>query len=196
VIVVDRITAEDRLMLWPDQMWPQDVGALAVIDGAGFLEADGRFRLEAARAAVENRLHLVPRFRQVLYTPRRGGGWPLWLDDRAFDLPHHVGVAQVPVPGDEAQLLQTVERLRRRRLDWSRPPWEMWFSPVYRAIVSACSSGSTTWSPTASPAWQVSRLSSTLRLLTRLRLDRHGLPLRGRRTATSSGTVSSIGPRT
>lgn len=52
--MVDRITAEDRLMLWPDQMWPQDVGARAVIDGAEFLEADGRFRLEAARAAVEN----------------------------------------------------------------------------------------------------------------------------------------------
>ena len=116
-------------MLWPDQMWPQDVGALAVIDGAGFLEADGRFRLDAARAAVENRLHLVPRFRQVLYTPKRGGGWPLWLDDRAFDLSHHVDVAQVPVPGDEPQLLRTVERLRRRRLDWSRPPWEMWFLP-------------------------------------------------------------------
>lgn len=126
---VDRITAEDRLMLWPDQMWPQDVGALAVLDGAGFLEADGRFRLEAARTAVENRLHLVPRFRQVLHTPKRGGGWPLWLDDPAFDIAHHVDVAQVPTPGDEAQLLRTVEHLRRRRLDWRRPPWEMWFLP-------------------------------------------------------------------
>jgi diacylglycerol O-acyltransferase / wax synthase len=129
VVPVDRISAEDRLMLWPDQMWPQDVGALAVIDGAGFLEADGRFRLEAARAAVESRLHLVPRFRQVLHTPKRGGGWPLWLDDQAFDVAHHVDVAQVPAPGDEAQLLGTVERLRRRRLDWKRPPWEMWFLP-------------------------------------------------------------------
>lgn len=126
---MDRITAEDRLMLWPDQVWPQDVGALAVLDGAGFVEADGRFRLEVARAAVENRLHLVTRFRQVLHTPERGGGWPLWLDDPAFDIAHHVDVAQVPTPGDEAQLLRTVEHLRRRRLDWRRPPWEMWFLP-------------------------------------------------------------------
>lgn len=116
-------------MLWPDQMWPQDVGALAVLDGAGLVEADGRFRLEAARTAVANRLHLVPRFREVLHTPKRGGGWPLWLDDRAFDIAHHVDVAQVPTPGDEAQLLRTVEHLRRRRLDWRRPPWEMWFLP-------------------------------------------------------------------
>lgn len=96
---MDKITAEDRLTLWPDQRWPHDVGALAVMDGAGFLEADGRFRLEVARAAVENRLHLVPRFRQVLYTPRRGSGWPLWLDDLAFDPSHHVDVAQGSVPG-------------------------------------------------------------------------------------------------
>jgi hypothetical protein len=61
-------------------------------------------RISAARVAVENRLHLVPRFRQALYSPKRGGRWPLWLDDRAFDLSHQVDVAQVPVPGDEAQL--------------------------------------------------------------------------------------------
>lgn len=127
--MVERVTAEDRLMLWPDRLWPQDVGALAILEGARFLEVDGRFRLEAARVAVESRLHLVPRFRQVLYTPKRGGGWPLWLDDQAFDVAHHVDVAQVPAPGDQAQVLQTVERLRRRRLDWKRPPWEMWFLP-------------------------------------------------------------------
>jgi WS/DGAT/MGAT family acyltransferase len=119
-------------MLWPDQRWPQDVGALAVIDGTRFLESDGRFRLEAAREGVLRRLHLLPRFRQVLVTPPRGLGWPLWVDDPGFDLRHHVDVAQVPVPGDEVQLLQTVERLRRRRLDPQRPLWEMWFLPGLR----------------------------------------------------------------
>ena len=32
---MERLTAEDRLMLWPDERWPQDIGALAVLDGAG-----------------------------------------------------------------------------------------------------------------------------------------------------------------
>ena len=31
---MERLTAEDRLMLWPDERWPQDIGALAVLDGA------------------------------------------------------------------------------------------------------------------------------------------------------------------
>jgi hypothetical protein len=31
---MERLTAEDRLMLWPDERWPQDIGALAILDGA------------------------------------------------------------------------------------------------------------------------------------------------------------------
>ena len=60
-MAVDRLTAEDRLMLWSDESWPQDIGALAVLDGSPLLEPDGQFRLEVAREAIERRLHLLPR---------------------------------------------------------------------------------------------------------------------------------------
>jgi WS/DGAT/MGAT family acyltransferase len=126
---MERLTAEDQLMLWPDEIWPQDIGALAVLDGSGLLEPDGRFRIELVRQAIESRLHLVPRFRQLLSVPRRGLGRPLWVDAPAFDLSDHVRVAPLPAPGDEAALLRTTEQLRRRRLDRSRPLWEMWFLP-------------------------------------------------------------------
>lgn len=126
---LDRLSADDRLMLWSDPLWPQDVGAVAVLDGSTLLDATGRFRLDAVREAVERRLPLVPRLRQVLQEPSRGLGWPLWVDAADFDLIDHVRVARVPEPGDEAQFLRVVERLRRRRLDRSRPLWEMWFLP-------------------------------------------------------------------
>jgi diacylglycerol O-acyltransferase len=127
VSVVERLSAEDQLILWPDEVWPQDIGALGVLDGARLLDSDGRFQIEAAKQAVEGRLHLLPRFRQVLYVPRRGLGGPLWVDAPAFDLSDHVRVEQLHAPADEATLLRAVERLRRRRLDKSRPLWEMWF---------------------------------------------------------------------
>ncbi len=126
---MDRLTAEDVLMLWPDEIWPQDIGALAVLDGRGLLEPGGRFRIEAVMEAIEARLHLVSRFHQLLYAPRRGRGGPLWVDAPAFDLSDHVRVAPLPAPGDEAALLHVTEQLRRRRLDRSRPLWEMWFLP-------------------------------------------------------------------
>ena len=124
---MERLTAEDRLMLWPDENWPQDIGALAVLDGAGLLDPDGRFFLDAARQAVAARLHLVPRFRQVLRVPPRGLGGPLWVDDPSFDVADHVRATPVPAPGDEPALLRVAEQLRRTRLDRSRPLWEMWF---------------------------------------------------------------------
>jgi WS/DGAT/MGAT family acyltransferase len=126
---IERLTAEDEMMLWPDRIWPQDIGALAILDGTSLLDPEGRFRVEAVRQAVESRLHLVPRFRQLLYVPRRRLGGPLWIDAPAFDISDHVQTAPLPAPGGEAQLLSAVERLRRRRLDWSRPLWEMWFLP-------------------------------------------------------------------
>jgi len=128
-MVLERVSADDRLILWPDAVWPQDVGALAILDAGDLLRADGSFRVEAARDAVEARLHLLPRFRQVLYEPGRGFGGPLWVDCAAFDIRDHVHAVAVGLPGDEAQLLATVETLRRRRLDRSRPLWEMWFLP-------------------------------------------------------------------
>jgi diacylglycerol O-acyltransferase len=124
---VERLGAEDRLILWPDQVWPQDIGALGVLDATNLVDSDGRFRIEAATQAIEGRLHLLPRFRQVLSIPGRGLGGPLWVDAPAFNLSDHVHVERLQPPADEGQLLQAVARLRRRRLDLSRPLWEMWF---------------------------------------------------------------------
>ena len=124
---VERLSAEDRLILWPDEAWPQDIGALGVLDGTSLLRSDGSFRLDAAMRAIEGRLHLLPRFRQVLYVPRRGLGGPLWVDAPAFNLRDHVGVERLQDPADETELLRAIARIRRRRLDRSRPLWEMWF---------------------------------------------------------------------
>jgi diacylglycerol O-acyltransferase len=124
---MERLSAEDRLILWPDEVWPQDIGALGVLHGSSLLDSDGRFRIEAAKQAVEGRLHLLPRFRQVLYVPRRGLGGPMWVDAPAFDLGDHVRVERLQAPADEAGLLLAVAQLRKRRLDKSRPLWEIWF---------------------------------------------------------------------
>ena len=101
---IERLSAEDRLILWPDEVWPQDVGAVGVLEGSSLLEPDGRFRMEVAKRAVEGRLQLLPRFRQILYVPRqRGLGGPLWVDAPAFDLNDHIGVVALNASADEAE---------------------------------------------------------------------------------------------
>jgi diacylglycerol O-acyltransferase len=123
---IDRLTALDQLMLRASKVWPQEIGALALLDGTDLLDPDGRFRIEAVREAIASRLQLVPRFRQVVFVPRRGLGGPLWVDAPSFDLSEHVRVLPLPAGSGEADLLVATERLRRKQLDPSRPVWELW----------------------------------------------------------------------
>jgi hypothetical protein len=126
---IERLTAEDQLMLWGDEIWPQEISALAVLDGSGLLEPGGRLRIEAVRQAIAARLHHVPRFRQLLYVPRRGLGGPLWVDALPSISATTCGLSRFRPPSDEAALLLPTEQLRRCRLDRSRPLWQMCFLP-------------------------------------------------------------------
>jgi diacylglycerol O-acyltransferase / wax synthase len=127
---VERLSAQDLMMLWPEERgWSQDIGALAILDGSTLLDADGRLLLERVRDRIRERLYLVPRFRQLLYRPGLGLGWPLWVDAPSIDLTEHVRVLPLDAPAGEQQLLLACEELRHRRLDRSRPLWELWFLP-------------------------------------------------------------------
>jgi len=128
--LLDRLTASDLfLLMWDDYGWSSDIGGLAVCDGTSLLDRDGRVLIEAVRTRLEPRLHLVPRFRQLLYRPRLGLGWPLWVDAPRFDLTSHIRVHPLAAPGGEPQLLQACQELARRRLDPARPLWELWLLP-------------------------------------------------------------------
>jgi diacylglycerol O-acyltransferase / wax synthase len=120
---------ELQVLLWDDFGWSGDIGALAILNGAGLLDDDGNVRIDVVRRRIEAKLHLVPRFRQRLYRPRRGLGWPLWVDSASFDLADHIRVHPLPAQADEAQLLLAYEELARRRLDPTRPLWELWLLP-------------------------------------------------------------------
>jgi diacylglycerol O-acyltransferase len=128
--VVDPLTSQDLGMLWPDDFgWPQDIGVIAILDGTGLFDADGRMRIGEVREVIARRLHLVPRLRQVVYRPAPTLGRPLWVDVRSFDITDHVRVFPLAQPADEQQLLRVCERLHQRRLDPSRPLWELWLLP-------------------------------------------------------------------
>jgi WS/DGAT/MGAT family acyltransferase len=115
------------MMLGVSRRWPQDIGALLILDGASLFDSAGRLEIERIRQGIRARLHLVPRFRQLTYDPGGFLGGPLWVDDRQFDLIEHVREQPLPAPGGELELLDAVEQLRKRPLDPARPLWEMWF---------------------------------------------------------------------
>jgi len=77
-------------------------------------------------AHVGERLHLVPRYRQKLATPRFEMGRPLWIDDPTFNIEYHVRHTALPAPGSTEQLRQLAGRIFSQRLDRSKPLWELW----------------------------------------------------------------------
>src|SRR3954454_13665704 len=74
---------------------------------------------------LAQRLHLIPRYRQKLAQPAPGVTNPVWGDDDDFDLEWHVRRARVPGAGTEEDLARFVGHETSRRLDRSRPLWEL-----------------------------------------------------------------------
>ncbi len=75
---------------------------------------------------IDQRLHLVPRYRQKLSFPRMQMGRPLWVDDPSFNIDYHVRYTALPKPGGIEQLRMLTGRVFSQRLDRTKPLWEIW----------------------------------------------------------------------
>src|SRR5512140_1501105 len=67
--------------------------------------------------AVEQRLHLVPRYRQKLAFVPLGQGRPKWVDDPHLTLHYHIRRTALPPPGSEEQLRNLAGRVFSQPLD-------------------------------------------------------------------------------
>jgi hypothetical protein len=126
------------------------VGGTAIFDGKppGY---------EELLAHVDQRLNLIPRFRQrVRHVPGQVAR-PVWEDDPDFDLRRHVRHSSLPQPGSDQQLQELVGRIMSEPLDLQRPLW----SRASTASVSRRSQRPTTRSLTASPRSMSAPSSST-----------------------------------
>lgn len=127
---LERLTASDLfLLLWEDYGWSNDIGGVAILDGASLLDAGETVSIDKVLRHLEPKLSSVPRFRQVLHRPPFGQGWPLWVDAPSFDLAQHVRVRPLSEPAAEDQLLRVAADLARRPFAPARPLWELWLLP-------------------------------------------------------------------
>src|SRR5215211_3276646 len=77
-------------------------------------------------AAIEERLHLVPRYRQRLATVPLEQGRPVWVDDPHFNTRYHVRHTALPSPGGDEEVRRLAGRIFSQRLDRTKPLWEIW----------------------------------------------------------------------
>jgi WS/DGAT/MGAT family acyltransferase len=118
-----------------DRLSPLDVSFLHMetpstamhVGGVAIFEppADG-FDYDRLVELIQQRIGLVPRYRQkVRWVPGRIAN-PVWADDPDFDVTYHVRRSALPKPGTDAQLRDLVGRLQSRQLDRHRPLWEIY----------------------------------------------------------------------
>ncbi len=77
---------------------------------------------------VSAKLHLVPRYRQVVRFVPLELERPVWVDDPHFNLGYHLRHTALPGPGSEQELRNLVGRVMAQQLDRAKPLWEMWIA--------------------------------------------------------------------
>ena len=97
---------------------PMNTGGLVVLGPGHHGETLTARRLTEL---IADRLHLLPRYRQVVRPAPAG---LTWTDDRGFELMRHVHHHRLPAPGGPAELAALAGRLHATALDPRRPLWE------------------------------------------------------------------------
>lgn len=116
----DRLSPLDASFLHiEDGVSHMHIGAVCVMDGPAP-------PYDELAARIRGKLHLVPRFRQVVRTVPGELGRPVWVDDQHLNLEYHLRQTALPSPGGAAALDRLVGRIMSQRLDRARPLWEMW----------------------------------------------------------------------
>jgi diacylglycerol O-acyltransferase / wax synthase len=118
----DRLTSLDASFLYLEESTTaMHVGSVMVFQPP----RDG-FDYDQLVDIIESRIGAIPRFRQkVRDVPGRIAN-PVWVDDEAFDMSYHVRRAGLPRPGSDEQLQAFVARVQPRKLDRTRPLWEVY----------------------------------------------------------------------
>jgi len=119
---MQRMSPLDAMFLKQDSATvPRQIASLAILE-------PGEIRLDYDRLVqvINDRIDIVPRYRQIALKVPIRLGTPVWTDDEDFDISLHVRRSALPKPGTMKSLRELVGRLIARRLDPDRPLWELY----------------------------------------------------------------------
>jgi WS/DGAT/MGAT family acyltransferase len=102
---------------------PMHVGMAAVFDPA---QMSGGYSFQKVADHIADRVARHREFRRRLVRVPFDLHHPVWVDDPAFDVIHHVRQVALPKPGDLREFGAMVGRISSTPLDRSRALWEAW----------------------------------------------------------------------
>jgi diacylglycerol O-acyltransferase len=99
------------------------IGGVAIFEPSP--HGSGEALYDSIVRTIEQRLDLMPRYRQRIAFLPLSLDTPVWIDDPEFDISNHVLRAALPKPGGDKELKEFVGRVFSRQLDRRRPLWEL-----------------------------------------------------------------------
>ena len=119
-----RLSAHDSVFLnWERPEQPMHVAECMVYDGD--ITAADMVQM------IQERIHLLPRYRQKVVPAPLGLAYPTWEDDPRFDVANHVDERTLP-GADDRTLSRVCGELYCELIDRSRPPWHLTVLHGYR----------------------------------------------------------------
>jgi WS/DGAT/MGAT family acyltransferase len=113
-----RLSAQDATFIYVDsQSGPLHIGSLALFEG--------QLDFNALLGHFEERMHLVPRYRQRLIEVPLNLAHAMMEDDPEYSIENHVHLHQLPDAMSEADMLAEMMRIYQKPLDRKHPLWEL-----------------------------------------------------------------------
>lgn len=96
---------------------PLHIGSVSIFDGE--IPFDDFVRM------VDAKMHLLPRYQQIVAFDPFNLGHPTWEHDQNFDIRKHIFKAQIDAPGTEKELIELAGRILTPVLERSKPLWDI-----------------------------------------------------------------------
>jgi diacylglycerol O-acyltransferase / wax synthase len=86
----------------------------------------GGYTFDRFRDELALRVKAMPEFREKLADSQFNLDYPVWVEDRDFDVDRHLYHIGLPSPGGRTALAEICGHIASLPLDRSKPLWEMW----------------------------------------------------------------------
>jgi len=96
---------------------PMHIGSVSVFDG--------EIPFEEFVTMLDAKMHLLPRYQQVVVPDPFNLGHPTWEYDENFNLRNHVFKVQIDAPGGEKELIDIAGRILTPMMERHKPLWDI-----------------------------------------------------------------------
>ena len=87
---------------------------------------DGEIPFDNFVAMINSKMHLLPRYQQIVVADPFGIGHPTWEFDQSFDIKQHIFKVQIDAPGGETELIELAGRILTPMMDRRKPLWDIY----------------------------------------------------------------------